>query len=127
MNLILSLIKNPKLLKLLLIPVLFWMGWEWRDRSADLEIEQLNSSIKEMALRVSEERLELESKLRNTLAKVDTKNAELDALRKDQELTVAKALIEYVEKEDTNTDCTALDLEWMQLYNLSNKTNMPSK
>lgn len=44
------------------------------------------------------ERLELESKLRYTLAKVDTKNAELDALRKDQELTVAKALIEYVGK-----------------------------
>lgn len=127
MNLILNLIKNPKLLKFLLIPALLWVGWEWRDRSADLEIEQLNSSIKEMALKVSEERLEIESKLRNTLAKVDTKNAELDALRKDQELTVAKALIEYVEKEDIDTDCTALDLEWVQLYNLSNKTNMPSK
>lgn len=109
------------------ISSIFWVGWEWRDRSADLEMLELQSSIKEMALRVSEERLEKDLKLRNTLAMVDVQNAQLEALRQQEEKVVYKDVVKYVQKESPEPDCSRLSDDWVQLYNSSNRANLPTK
>lgn len=112
---------------ILILSAAFWAGWEWRDRSADLEISQYNNAIKEMALKVSEEASEREKELSNTLAKVDAQNAEIEALSQQEDKIVYKELIKYVEKKDSNSKCIPYDdSDWVQLYNKSRGANMPS-
>lgn len=112
---------------------IFWVGWEWRDRSADLEvaekvleIEQLNSSILIMAQKVSEEAENRRKELSNTLARVDEQNAELEALRQREDKVIYKEVVKYVEKVNPEPDCNALSDDWVQLYNISITTNLPS-
>lgn len=112
---------------------IFWAGWEWRDRSADLEvaqkvleIEQLNSSILIMAQKVSEEAENRRKELSNTLARVDEQNAELEALRQREDKVIYKEVVKYVEKVNPEPDCNALSDDWVQLYNISITTNLSS-
>ena len=112
---------------------IFWVGWEWRDRSADLEvaqkvleIEQLNNSILIMAEKVSEEAENRRKELSNTLARVDVQNAELEALRQREDKVIYKEVVRYVEKDNPEPDCNALSDDWVQLYNISITTNLSS-
>lgn len=125
---LLMMLKNHyvKLFYVVAIVSVFWAGWEWRDRSADIEMLELQSSIKEMALRVSEERLEKDLVLRNTLARVDDQNAQIEALRQQKDKIVYEEVVKYVQKDNPEPDCNMLSDDWVQLYNNSARANLPT-
>lgn len=111
---------------ILILAGVFWSGWEWRDKEADIEILTLNKSIKELALKASEEAIQRDKELNNALTRVTKKNAEIELLKSKEDKIVYKELIKYVEKENPNTECQSLDTEWVQLYNQSIRASMPT-
>ena len=92
----------------------WWAGWEWRNRSAALEITHLRLDYTEAAKQAAEEAQAKTDAIANAAAEAERHAADMAALREEKNRVITKEVIRYVSAPDTGRQPT--DNRWLCLH-----------
>ena len=95
----------------------FWAGFEWRDRSADLDLAELEADYNQAVLDAKDVAAAKELEMRRRSEAIGQRDAARRALRDAQSETTTKEVIRYVQGNSSG-GCN-LPGEWVRIHDQS--------